>query len=128
MIENRRFWNVSNLNKYIESLSKNKFPLQDEEIIGLNEASFESVFLGLRQRRGIHLKTFESEMGISLFEKYIKPLSLFLSCNLKDRELISDLTNGSRNFKSQLLKIEDGFLRLTKQGLLLCDTICAEFT
>jgi oxygen-independent coproporphyrinogen-3 oxidase len=126
-IDNQRFWNVSNLKKYLELLSQNKLPVEGKEAIGFEKASFEKVFLGLRQRRGLHLKSFESEMGISLFEKYLSPLSSFFSCNLKDEKLIFDLTNGSRHLKSRLLKIENGFLRLTTQGLLLCDSVCAEF-
>ncbi|MFQ5825153.1 MAG: radical SAM family heme chaperone HemW [bacterium] len=126
-IKGRRFWNVSNLRKYITSLSENKLPLGGEEFLGLDEASFEKVFLGLRQRRGLQLKNFELELGISLFEKYLNPLSSFFSCNLRDEKIVAELINGSRNLKSRLLKIEDGFLKLTKEGVLLCDSICAEF-
>lgn len=123
----RRFWNVSNLQAYITSLSKNKLPLGGEEYLGVNQASFEKVFLGLRQRRGMHLKTFEAEIGISFFDKYLNPLSWFFSCSFKDSRCVAELTNGTRKLKSQLLEIEDGFLKLTKEGVLVCDAICAEF-
>lgn len=125
--DGRRFWNVSNLRTYITSLSENKLPLDGEEYLGISEASFEKVFLGLRQRRGLHLKTFESEVGISFFDKYFAALPSFFSCNFKDSNLVAELTDGSRRLKSRLLEIEGGFLKLTKEGLLTCDSICAKF-
>ncbi|MFQ5751998.1 MAG: radical SAM family heme chaperone HemW [bacterium] len=126
-INNRRFWNLSNLWKYNALLAKDELPIAGEECLELETQSLEKIFLGLRQLRGINLKLFEEELGFSLFDKYLKPLSRFFSCNLRDKSFIRELTSGSRQIKAELLKIEDGFLRLTKQGLLLCDAICAEF-
>jgi oxygen-independent coproporphyrinogen-3 oxidase len=126
-VKGRRFWNVSNLRKYLTSLSKDSLPLGGEEYLEGNEACFEKVFLGLRLRQGMDLKTFESEIGISFFDKYLPTLTSFFSCNFKDRKLVAELTEGTRKLKSRLLEIEDGFLKLTEEGLLLCDAICAEF-
>lgn len=126
-IGTRRFWNVSNLNLYLQRLSRNELPVEGEEILGKETLAFEKVFLGLRQRQGVHLSSFEAETGLSFFERYWRPLSRFFHCNFHDSQFITELKDGKRKLKSRLLAIEDGFLRLTRQGILLCDKICAEF-
>ncbi len=126
-IDKRRFWNVSDLTKYIELLTNEKSAVADEEYLNLNTQSFEKILLGLRQIKGINLRAFETDFGFSFFDKYFKQLSRFIDLNLKISNITEELTNGTRNIKGEFLEIEDGFLRLTGQGLLLCDSICMEF-
>ncbi|NIR53178.1 radical SAM family heme chaperone HemW, partial [candidate division KSB1 bacterium] len=126
-MDKRRFWNVRNLREYIELLNSQTLPIEGEETLDLEQKSFERVLLGLRQRRGVDLKSFENDLGFSFFEKYVQPLSKFFSCDFSDGMFASELSDGQRKIKSRLLEIEDGFLKLTKQGLLLNDSICAAF-
>lgn len=126
-VDNRRFWNVSNLGQYMAMLAEDRLPVVGQELLGQETYAFERVFLGLRQSRGIYLKSFETETGISFFEKYAEPVSSFLPANLKNARLTAELTEGTRKLRGRLLEIEGGFLRLTRQGILLCDSICAEF-
>lgn len=126
-VNKRRFWNVRDLRKYAERLENGQPPIAGEEFLGPDEESLERVILGLRQRQGIHLRAFETELGFSFFEKYVKPLSRFFSSDFDDRNFVIDLTVGKRRLKSRFLEIEGGFLRLTKRGILLSDAICAQF-
>ncbi len=123
----RRFWNFAHLAKYQESLSSDKRPVTGEEYLDLEDQAFEKVFLSLRQRRGIHLRSFEIELHMSFFDNYLQALSKFFCEDFHDRELTQGLINGARKLKSRLLEFEDGFLRLTTPGVLVCDAICSEF-
>lgn len=126
-VAGKRFWNIRNYKQYCERLAENKSPVADGEMVDVDKKCFEKLFLGLRQRRGVNLRSFESEIGMSVFEKYGAILTNFFSKNMNNQTLATELTRGTQNLKSKLLKIENGFLRLTDRGVLLCDTICAEF-
>lgn len=126
-LKERRFWNPRNLHQYMSLLSDNHLPVAAEERLTWENKAFENVFLGLRQRQGVNLHLFEKNMGVSIFHKYVQPLSRFFACNFNNPQLVEQLTDGSCHLKSRLLEIQDGFLKLTKQGLLLCDAVCAEF-
>jgi oxygen-independent coproporphyrinogen-3 oxidase len=123
----RRFWNFAHLGKYHAALNNGKLPVLAEENLAFEDRSFEKVFLNLRQRRGIHLGSFEVELRMSFFERYLKALSKFFSEDFRDRELTRGLISGAQRLQSRLLEFEDGFLRLTTPGVLVCDAICAEF-
>lgn len=125
-INKKRFWNVRNFRRYNELLLKKSKAIEGEEILEKNEILKERVFLGLRQKQGLHLHAFQNEFGISFFRKYSKPLLKFFSKNFKS-EMIEGLTSGVRQLRSQYLKIENGYLRFTREGILLSDAIFAEF-
>jgi len=126
LLGQKRFWNVRNYRLYTESLAQEKLPISGEEQLEQDDLCFERVFLGLRQRRGIDLSEFEKQTGVSLFEKYRGTVNKLFDCHLSD-DLIVDLTRGKRSLKTKLMACEDGFLKLTGPGILLCDAICAEF-
>jgi len=85
------------------------------------------VFLGLRQRQGIDLKSFEDEIGLTFFERYPGSMSKFFEVDFRNAKITSELVSGVRSLRGIFLEIEDGFLRLTKEGIILSDSICAEF-
>ncbi len=122
-LNGRRFWNVRDMNGYISALSEDTLPVAGEENLDLNQRALEKIYLGFRQRQGINLKSFEAEIGISFFEKYAGPLSKFFDIDFRNDELVSE----TRNLSGGFLEIENGFLRLTKEGIVLSDSICAEF-
>ncbi len=126
-VGSRRFWNVRGLKSYLDSLKRDVLPLAGEECLSPEQVSFERVFLGLRQRRGVRLRDFDATSGVSFFERFQKPLHKLFSADLRNPRLLSGLLDGTLSLESPWLKIEAGFLRLTDQGVVLCDAICAEF-
>jgi len=126
-LQNRRFWNVSNYTHYIRHMAQGDSVVAGEEQLQPDVRSFELLYLGLRQRKGVDLSAFEREVGVSLIEKYAAPLSRLFDRSFDDSRLNRALTEGCEKIQSLLLTIEGGFLKLTDEGLLVCDAICAEF-
>jgi len=101
--------------------------VEGEEKLNIKQRALEKVYLGLRQRRGVELKSFEDEIGFTFFERYMGAMSKFFEVDFRSAEIISELVSGVRGLKGMFLEIEGGFLRLTKEGIVLSDSIFAEF-
>jgi len=78
----------------------------DEEELSPEERFRETVIMGLRMTRGISLNDLEKRFAINLITYYGATLD--------------------RLMRQQLLKVQQGRLRLTEQGLLLANTVMAE--
>lgn len=102
----RRFWNVANLRKYLEALAAERLPEEKAEQLTQAQQMFEAAFLGLRQRRGVDLAAFA--------KKFRQPFETAFN------GVVSEMENGG------LLIRQDQHLRLTREGLFLCDAICAK--
>lgn len=123
-VDLRRFWNIRNFVSYIEMLEKQALPIEDEETIEGETLAFEQVYLGLRQNIGVCFESYKKRTGLDFFKKYKKPLRKFFDLN--NANSVS-LENGEEQLQSEFLEIKDGHLKLTQNGLLLADSICAEF-
>ena len=77
-----------------------------KEALTKDQARTEYMFLTLRQSAGITLKEFSLRFGAELLETYPHTLNYV---------------------KRGLIEVEDGTLRLTRQGVLLADNIFASF-
>ena len=126
-LNSRRFWNVRNMKTYISALENEALPIEGGEKLDMKQRALEKVFLGLRQRRGIDLKSFEDEIGLTFFERYPGSMSKFFEVDFRNAKITSELVSGVRSLRGMFLEIEGGFLRLTKEGIILSDSICAEF-
>jgi oxygen-independent coproporphyrinogen-3 oxidase len=102
----RRFWNVANLRKYLEALQRNSLAEEGEEELTRPQRMFEFAFLGLRQSHGIDLPAF--------IEKFHEPFEEVFKGAAKELE------------KGGLLVRTRDRLRLSPEGLFLCDEICAK--
>ncbi len=100
---NRRWWNVSNIRTYCDAIRSGKSPVAGEEHLTQEQLFDEAVMLGLRGE-GIDLECVRLKYGIDLFATNRASISGFES--------------------DGLLSIEEGILRLTDKGYLLCDEIC----
>ena len=100
-----RSWNVANLQKYLKQLGEQRLAEEERETLTREQRIFEYTFLGLRQQEGIDLKKFT--------QKFKKPFE-----EVFDGEITAMIQHG-------LLIHDDDHLRLTQEGLFLCDEICA---
>lgn len=75
-INEKRYRNHSSMEEYLHHLALNKFPKADEEMISLEVAMSETMFLGLRTAYGVNLLEFAEKYGRSPQEAFpsVKPL------------------------------------------------------
>jgi oxygen-independent coproporphyrinogen-3 oxidase len=102
----KRWWNLSNVVGYADSLRRGTLPVAGEETLSQEQWFDETIFLGLRSE-GIRLDSFKQRFHRDLLVEF-KPL-------------IDDL------LRDNLASIERDRLRLTSRGYLLCDEICQRF-
>ncbi|MFZ0484073.1 MAG: radical SAM family heme chaperone HemW, partial [Desulfobacterales bacterium] len=62
-IEPQRFWNHSDVKKYIQELSMGKLPRSGKESLSREQLMIEAVYLGLRQTKGIGVDEFDEKFG-----------------------------------------------------------------
>ncbi len=105
----KRFWNVSNYVRYCERLEKGKRAVDARETLTPGQQRFEMIFLGLRRKHGVDLQRFRRVFQQDFLQTYAGPV---------DRLLRHD---------PPLVEISEEHLRLTREGRLLCDAVCAEF-
>lgn len=104
---NKRWSNVRSLAKYIKNLNDGKSVVDFNETLGRDTLIFEKIMLGLRTQEGINLDKFETNFNESFIQKHS-------SINEK---LIA---NG-------FAEITDGFFRLTRKGIMICDEILPDY-
>jgi oxygen-independent coproporphyrinogen-3 oxidase len=121
-IGERRFWNFSHLKKYRDALAADRLPIEAEEQLTHEQEILERIFLSLRQRKGLDVKSFEASNGVAFFERYRQPLLKFFDGELPEAGL-----NGAAPLKSDLLEFDGQYLKLTDAGFAVCDAVCAEF-
>ncbi len=95
----RRWWNIPNLSHYCLSLQDGRLPILQQESLDAAQLLGEEIFLGLRSD------------GVSLQTLRHRATSV--------RSLIPSLVDEG------VAVIENGILRLTRKGYLLCDEIAA---
>ena len=106
-IEPQRFWNYSNVKKYIQELLAGRLPREGKESLSQEQLMIESVYLGLRQAKGIDVDAFDKKFGVN-FEKM-------------HAETIADLV------KKGLMEFSKTRCSLTSRGMLYLDAIAAMF-
>jgi oxygen-independent coproporphyrinogen-3 oxidase len=97
-----RRWNRSSVDTYIGDLESGREPIESREILSDEQLRMEALFLGFRTRRGICLETFKIRYGRDL---------------LADKHMIERLS------KEGFVEIGDGFLRPTRTGMAVADSL-----
>jgi oxygen-independent coproporphyrinogen-3 oxidase len=100
----RRWWNVADLSEYVARLARGILPVESEERLGPAQWLRERIFLGLRTG-GLDLEQLAREGG----DRWLA----------ERRALIRALA------EEELATLEGPWLRLTRQGFLLCDEVGA---
>ena len=101
-----RWWNVSNIDKYIDLLNQEILPVQHEEELSETERRVEYLLLGLRTEKGIDTSKFSTVMKLDFDEVYLS-----LSDIIGEKETL------------ELCYIEDKFFKLSNKGWFVIDSI-----
>nr|MBN2278638.1 radical SAM family heme chaperone HemW [candidate division Zixibacteria bacterium] len=102
-IENRRFSNIPDLKKYIETISRGERPLIFDTIDPESRIA-ETIMLGLRTARGIGREEFRNRFGVSV-------------------DQVIDEKSLAAMLKENLIDMDNNSLRLTESGFPLADEI-----
>ena len=103
---NSRQWNVSNLKRYIQQISHGEVPME-REILDEQSRWNDLIVTAFRTCDGIDLRAVREEFG----EAYLQFL----------------LQSAQVHLEQDLLKIEEGALRLTRQGIHVSDMVMTDF-
>lgn len=106
-IEPQRFWNHSNVKKYIQELTTGRLPRAGKESLSREQLMIEAVYLGLRQTKGIEVDAFDKKFGVNF-------KAMFTG-------VITDLE------EKGLVKMSQNCCALTPKGMLYLDSIAAMF-
>ena len=105
--EPQRSWNVSSVDRYIETIESGRLAVADREVLSLEQQIIEAIYLGLRMTDGIDTDSFKEKFGIDFIETY--------------KEIVSDFERrGYLNFDKRNCS-------LTRQGKAFLDSIANMF-
>lgn len=96
-----RWWNISNNNSYIEAINKGSIPYEKEELTATQKIN-EYIMISLRTSEGLDLSKLNETMKYEL------------------------LTSCRKYIENGLVKRENNFLNLTREGKLLADGIASD--
>ena len=102
-LNNKRWWNKPAVASYIKDISQDKMPLEEQESLTTVQLQLETLFLGLRTSGGIDLKLYKTKYATDLLED--------------KKSIIGSL------IKNHLVEIKDGFLRPTRTGMAVADSL-----
>jgi oxygen-independent coproporphyrinogen-3 oxidase len=99
----RRWWNHRSVQTYREDLAAGKPPVANSELLTDEQLRLEALFLGFRTRKGVDLEGYQRRYHCDLLAEKGK--------------MISCLT------EEGLAEIRDGFLRPTRNGMAVADSL-----
>ena len=102
-LDNKRWWNNASINTYIKEIASGKTPVEESEILSIEQLQLEALFLGLRIKEGIELQHYKTKYGIDL---------------LMDKKTIIHAL-----IKNKLVELKNGFLRPTRAGMAIADSL-----
>jgi oxygen-independent coproporphyrinogen-3 oxidase len=102
-LDNRRWWNKPSVNNYLKEITQGKMPVENEEKLTAEQLRLEALFLGLRTKAGIDLKLYKIRYGADLLE---------------DKKTIIESL-----IKNRLVEVKNGFLRPTRSGMAVADSL-----
>jgi oxygen-independent coproporphyrinogen-3 oxidase len=100
---NRRWWNHHSLDRYLAAINAGNLPVEETEILTMEQLLLEALYLGLRTRKGLYLEEFKNQYHCDLLTEKKKMLD-----KLQEEGLIS---------------IQDGHLYPTPTGLAVADSL-----
>lgn len=102
-LDNQRWWNYRSLDRYITALTSGNPPVEASELLTMEQLQLETLYLGMRTKKGIHLQDYAIRYQYDLLaEKGVWLTTL--------RE-------------EGYLAIEDGYCYPTRAGLAVADSL-----
>ena len=105
-LEAIRSWNVDDIREYISRINQDELP-SESEALDLNTRYNDLITTALRTSDGINIKKMEQEFGTELAKKMMQ--------------------EAEKHMARGLMKITDGNLSLTHQGLYISDDVMSDF-
>ena len=105
-LEAIRSWNVDDIREYISRINQGELP-SESETLDLNTRYNDLITTALRTSDGINIKKMEQEFGTELAKKM--------------------MLEAEKHMARGLMKITDGNLSLTHQGLYISDDVMSDF-
>ena len=102
-LNHQRWWNDRSLDQYITVLRSGNLPIEDKEILTIEQLQMEALYLGLRTKKGIHLQDYTDQYLCDLLTEKGNVLT-----QLREEGFIS---------------IENGYLYPTRVGLAVADSL-----
>lgn len=106
-LENKRLWNCSDVEVYINKISNQQDPIENFEYLTIEQQIIEFIFLGLRQKEGINMIAFDTKFPYCFKNLFYEVLHELESVNY--------------------LEISSDFCRLSDLGKFYLDSICQRF-
>jgi len=100
---NQRWWNHRSLDRYLAAIDVGNPPIEETEILMMEQLRLEALYLGLRTKKGISLYDFKNQYHYDLFSE--------------KREMLDKLQ------EEGLISIQDGCLYPTQAGLAVADSL-----
>jgi len=100
---NKRWWNKAAVTMYLNEIALGKTPVEERETLSSEQMQLEALFLGLRTKEGIDLKSYKTKYGIDLLAE--------------KRKIIDEL------IKNKLVELKKGFLCPTRAGMAVADSL-----
>ena len=100
---NRRWWNHPSLDQYLAAINAGNLPIEETEILMIEQLRLEALYLGLRTKKGIFLQDFKNRYHYDLFTE--------------KKEMLDKLQ------EEGLISIQNGYLYPTQNGLAVVDRL-----
>jgi oxygen-independent coproporphyrinogen-3 oxidase len=100
---NRRWWNHPSLDRYLAAINAGNLPIEETEILTMEQLRLEALYLGLRTKKGVSLQDFENHYHYDLLTE--------------KKEILDKLE------EEGLISIQDDHLYPTQTGLAVADSL-----
>ena len=100
---NRRWWNHRFLDQYLVAINAGNFPVEETEVLTMEQLRLEALYLGLRTKKGVDFEDFKNRYQSDLFAE--------------KKEMINKLR------EEGFISIRDGRLYPTQTGLAVADRL-----
>jgi oxygen-independent coproporphyrinogen-3 oxidase len=100
---NRRWWNHHSLDRYLAAINAGNLPIEETEILTMEQLRLEALYLGLRTKKGVCLQDFENRYHYDLLT--VK------------KEILDKLE------EEGFISIQDGHLYPNQTGLAVADSL-----
>ena len=101
-----RWWNISDVGEYIRRIQSGESPVEERETLSEATRYDDAVMTALRTRQGLSIEQVEKAFGHEM-KDYL-------------------MANAQPHLQARRLTIDDGRLRLTREGLFVSDSVMAD--